>query len=625
MDYKRPNQSPPPQRVLRTIITQATRLVRYRTMAEDEDPPTPNQGILRPKHDDDCFPESDSLRSSLGSQASSIFSANESVSSDNTEPDWCATPDNEGDSPKEPSTLDIPSIQGEDTEAVDGWLKEELDAPADVSTRKSMITTFLEPKSNRLPRSTTTVIKEEDGRMAKLNLLETYNQTVRDRPEPPTSNDPQTTRRRSFSLVVDFRFADHKIYGMARTASRIKSDIGSKPDYSRATVSHPEIKGEQEPAQSDYLRSSTLGGSIDNAHAVNEYKDEGDIEGPLANVLPVSTCDLLIQDSLSCIATAKSRDRRCRNKIQRADITAIRTQLANLHSCEVDAVEERINAFLRLVLCHVHLGVVRRQFPQLLEGASSKYQPGSLLILMRWLGKVFGSDETVPHTVDAKCPRTGRAEANTLSPSGRLVPPQAFQPHPAALSKVPIQKELQKYLTRPLAPKDSTQTGFIYVFWYPGGFGHVKIGYAKDIEKRMNEWSKQCGRKPEKYFPSEQADMEPVPHRLRVEQLVHAELARYRKEEPRCGECGRRHIEWFEVDVNFAISVVQKWVNWMRERPYEPVELEDGGIKWVLGKRHMDNIELLSTPSPTPTSTSMPIHTPKPKPKRSSVRRKSFR
>ncbi|OJI95879.1 hypothetical protein ASPVEDRAFT_35185 [Aspergillus versicolor CBS 583.65] len=453
MDYKRPNPSPPPHRILRTIITQTTRLVRYRTMAKDEDPQTPNQGTLRPGHDDDCFPESDSLRSSLGSPASSIFSANESVSSEDTEPDCCANLDNEGDSPKEPSTPDIPSIKGEDTEAVDGWLKEELDASTDASTRKSTGITCLGPKSNCLPRPTTTVIKEEDGRMAKLNLLETYNQTFRDRSEPPTSNDPQTTRRRSFSLVVDFRFADHKLYGMARTASRIiKSDIGVKPDYSREA-----------------------------------------------------------------------------------------------------------------------------------------------------------------------------AQVNTPSPSGRLVPPQAFQPHKAALSNVPIQKGLQECLTRPLAPKDSTQTGFIYVFWYPGGFGHVKIGYTKDVEKRMKEWSKQCGRKLEKYFPSEQADMEPVPHRLRVEQLVHAELARYRKEEPRCGECGKRHIEWFEVDVNFAISVVQKWVKWMRERPYERVELEDGGVKWVLGKRHMDNIALLSTPSPTPTSTPMPIHTPKPKPKRSSVRRKSVR
>ncbi|BCS19429.1 GIY-YIG nuclease family protein [Aspergillus puulaauensis] len=587
-------------------------------MTEAKDPRTPRQGALHPKNDDDCFSESDSLRSSLGSQASSIFSPNGSVSSDNTRSDWSPTPGTEGDNLKELSTLHIPSIKFEDTETVDGSLKEELEASADASTRKSMSTTSLRPKSNRLPRSTTTVIKAENGHIAKLNLLETYNQTVRDRHAPPTSSDLQTTRRRTFSLVVDFRFADNKRYGTARTASRIQSDIGVESDYVRAAMSRPEIRAEQDPAQADCLYSSTPGDSINNALASNEYKDEGDIKGPLAKLLPGSTCDLLIQDSLSCIATTTSTNRRCRKKIQRPDITAIRNQLANIHHCGVDAVEERINEILSLVLCHVHQRVARRQFPRLLEGPSSKHQPGSLLVLTRWLGKVFGGDYPISHSVDAKYPKTRRAQVNKPLPTGRLAPPQAFQPHQAALSNEPIQTELRKYLTRPLAPTDSTKTGFIYVFWYPGGFGHVKIGYAKDIEKRMNEWSKQCGRTPEKYFPSEQTDLEPVPHRFRVEQLVHAELARYRKVEPKCGKCGRRHVEWFEVDVNFAISVVQKWVNWMRERPYEPVELENGGIRWVLSKRHMDNIALLSTPS-----THIPIR--KPKPKRSSTRRKSVR
>ncbi|KAL2864974.1 GIY-YIG nuclease family protein [Aspergillus lucknowensis] len=571
-------------------------------MAEGEYPRTPKQGTLLPENDADSLPESDSLRSSLESQASSIFSLNESVSSNNTKSDWLPTPGTEGDNLKELPTLPVPSIRVEDTEPVDWSLKEELDASTDVSARKSMSITCLRPESNRLTRSTTTVMKEEKGHIEKLNLLETYNQTFRDRHEPPTSSDPRTTRQRSFSFGVDFQFADNRIYRTTGAESRIKSDIGVKSDYIRGAMPQPEIRGEQEPAQG-----------------------EGGIQGPLVKLLPVSAFDLLIQDSLSCIATAKSRDRRCRNKIRKTDITTIRSRLANLHFCPVDTVRERINECLGLVLCHVHQAVARRQFPQLLGGPSSKYQPGSLLVLTRWLGKLSGSDDPMAHLVDSQYPETGEAQVNKLSPSGRLVPPQVFQRHKAALSKEPIQTELRKYLTRPLASMDSTQTGFIYVFWYPGGFGHVKIGHAKDVEKRMNEWSKQCGRKTEKYFPCEQADLEPVPHRLRVEQLVHAELARYRREEPRCEKCGGRHVEWFEVDVSFAISVVRKWVNWMRGRPYEPVELENGGIRWVLHKRHMDNIVQLSTPSLAPTSTSTPMPTRKPKPKRSSTRRKSVR
>ncbi|KAL4916395.1 T5orf172 domain-containing protein [Aspergillus aurantiobrunneus] len=212
-------------------------------------------------------------------------------------------------------------------------------------------------------------------------------------------------------------------------------------------------------------------------------------------------------------------------------------------------------------------------------------------------------DQTTADSLEVKYSSEIRTVLEKSIPAPGPLPPQTFQPHPDALSKMTIQQRLQKLLTRPLARKDSTETGLIYVFWYPGAFGHVKIGYTKDIGKRMASWERQCGRKPDKYFPSEKADVEPVPHRLRVEQLVHAELAQYRRQEPKCETCGGKHIEWFEVDVAFAISIVQKWVKWMRERPYEPVEATgtNGEISWLLSKKHMNKIAELSEPTRLPT------------------------
>ncbi|KAL4784375.1 T5orf172 domain-containing protein [Aspergillus varians] len=577
-------------------------------MIDTEEFQTPKRGALHLKNHGCSVSGLSTPRSSLGSQASSIFSPNESVSSDNTEYDWSPTRGNEGDGLKELSTLSIPSIKAEDTDTVDRSLKEALDAPTHPSsTGKAKSTTYLQFDSNPFSRSAITVVKGEAGSIPKLGLLETYNQTIGGLPHKPhNSSNLQTAQRPSFSLTVNFRFTDDQRHGKEGTEYRSRSDVGVRSNPTEVAMSQPGLRDEHEPAQADYPSSSTL---------LQESIDNVCFNDSLAKLLPVLSCDLLIPDGSSCIATTKSRNMRCKIKIRKTDISVIRNCLAKIRADGVDAAEERIKEFLGLVLCHVHQGIARRLFTKLFGKEAWQSQPRSLLVLTEWLGKLASTGEPISNLVDSKYTKADRTAVNNLSPSRGPLPPQVFQPHPAARSGKPIHMEIREYLTRPLTSDDSTQRGFIYVFWYPGGFGHVKIGFAADLKKRMNDWSKQCGRKPEKYFPSEQADLEPVPHRRRVEKLVHAELARYRKEELECGKCGKRHVEWFEVDVWFAISVVRKWVNWMQERPYAPVEQNNGEIRWMLSKKHMDNIAMLSTPTPIPTRES--------KPTRSSTPRKS--
>ncbi|KAI9745758.1 MAG: hypothetical protein M1835_002580 [Candelina submexicana] len=121
----------------------------------------------------------------------------------------------------------------------------------------------------------------------------------------------------------------------------------------------------------------------------------------------------------------------------------------------------------------------------------------------------------------------------------------------------------------------------------------LKIGRASNVQRRMNEWTRQCGydlslirfypyvstssRSP---TPSSSrrsdssngavdvagAEVRKVPHAHRVERLIHIELAEKRVKRT-CETCGREHREWFEVEasresVKTVDEVVRRWVAW---------------------------------------------------------------
>lgn len=216
-------------------------------------------------------------------------------------------------------------------------------------------------------------------------------------------------------------------------------------------------------------------------------------------------------------------------------------------------------------------------------------------------------------------------------------------------------------LAKPISPHD--EPGYIYIFWLtPSGnsppdpsaatsffaddaaaspsHGHrrqsastapaapaadgkgetilLKIGRASNVQRRMNQWTRQCGhdlslvrfypyfstssiqqqapsplpspnRRPHSHtrpraslplsHPSSPSpssatsslrDQQPqpqrVPHAHKVERLIHIELAdrRVRRD---CEACGKEHREWFEIDgtragVRDVDAVVRRWVRW---------------------------------------------------------------
>lgn len=106
----------------------------------------------------------------------------------------------------------------------------------------------------------------------------------------------------------------------------------------------------------------------------------------------------------------------------------------------------------------------------------------------------------------------------------------------------------------------------------------LKIGRAANVQRRMNQWQRQCGYDLEmlRYYPLVPGNKSPrkTPHVKRVERLIHLELSGLgmRARMDACDACGRDHREWFEVDasrmgVKQVDEVVRRWVDWDEGQP----------------------------------------------------------
>ncbi|KAL7907785.1 meiotically up-regulated gene 113 domain-containing protein [Trichoderma velutinum] len=124
----------------------------------------------------------------------------------------------------------------------------------------------------------------------------------------------------------------------------------------------------------------------------------------------------------------------------------------------------------------------------------------------------------------------------------------------------------------------------------------LKIGRAANVQRRMAQWSRQCGHditllrfypyisssNPSSYdassashargrapSPASAASPHPTPHVKKVERLIHLELGGMglRADLGACEACGREHKEWFEVDatrdgVRMVDDIIRRWVGW---------------------------------------------------------------
>ncbi|KEF62610.1 uncharacterized protein A1O9_00583 [Exophiala aquamarina CBS 119918] len=140
---------------------------------------------------------------------------------------------------------------------------------------------------------------------------------------------------------------------------------------------------------------------------------------------------------------------------------------------------------------------------------------------------------------------------------------------PKSKINLTVQELIRQTLVRPLTSADMDRSGFIYIFWHPPSFGYVKIGYSKDVNRRLRTWERKCGFTVDQHSQEDRGLVLRVNHLHRVESLIHAELKDDRVCEPRCPGCGGSHIEWFHVSPAHALKVVAKWTS---------VSLYSGGV-----------------------------------------------
>ncbi|KAI1122108.1 meiotically up-regulated gene 113-domain-containing protein [Nemania abortiva] len=109
----------------------------------------------------------------------------------------------------------------------------------------------------------------------------------------------------------------------------------------------------------------------------------------------------------------------------------------------------------------------------------------------------------------------------------------------------------------------------------------LKIGRASNVQRRLNEWQRQCGYNLSliRYYPyvssSQPSTPRKMPHSHKVERLIHIELEGQGlrvKHKSNCDACGKNHREWFEVEasragINAVDEIVRRWSDWDEGNP----------------------------------------------------------
>jgi hypothetical protein len=181
----------------------------------------------------------------------------------------------------------------------------------------------------------------------------------------------------------------------------------------------------------------------------------------------------------------------------------------------------------------------------------------------------------------------------TYAVNGNVTPSYSpkFNPYKAERSdSSSIAEALQAQIVVPLSETDKKE-GLVYIFWDQQNFGMIKVGRTNDLDKRLEQWSRQCKMTYHYHQSSRNGSLLKVPHVQRIEKLVHIELVNYRKKR-RCEGCGKTHIEWFDIDEAKAVKVYQKWRDWIVKEPYA----EDQTGKWTIRPEMLDTLTKVCEP-----------------------------
>ena len=195
--------------------------------------------------------------------------------------------------------------------------------------------------------------------------------------------------------------------------------------------------------------------------------------------------------------------------------------------------------------------------------------------------------------------RTPRSSAARLTITGQIGYVQKFESYLPSTKRGPVSSIIRRELEKARDGKEETKRGHIYMYWFEGNFGYIKIGHSNDLKGRKTSWVQKCKHDLTYIHTNEEVDRHMIPHVRRTEILIQAELKDVRYQETAC-VCGVQHNEWFLVPFELARKVVEKWTTWMSQERYEPV-LGKNRVEWRL-KESVTEQEIRQLCEPTTLS-----------------------
>jgi hypothetical protein len=132
-------------------------------------------------------------------------------------------------------------------------------------------------------------------------------------------------------------------------------------------------------------------------------------------------------------------------------------------------------------------------------------------------------------------------------------------------------------------PTGGDGPGYLYAFTRKDSPGYIKIGCTvRSPHVRVAEWGRKCFHFVPHLVKYPDFDVKVAYHK-RLERLVIHDLQRYRMKyycnasvSPGGGEgCYAHHGEWFEINTEHAMLVIDRWRKWITQDPYAE---EDGCV-----------------------------------------------
>ena len=216
---------------------------------------------------------------------------------------------------------------------------------------------------------------------------------------------------------------------------------------------------------------------------------------------------------------------------------------------------------------------------------------------LRSYAAVDGDNEDIPITISSDKEWESIADSPTHDQS---VP--SFQSYSdKSVEDLQVSQDLLHYIgrKRKAAKSKKIENGYIYAFVIPTVPGFVKIGMTKEPpQKRINNQSARCKLVYQLIYDHQGKSF---PHFAIVEKLIAKDLQNYRRKFT-CSNCkrphaekGTEHGEWYEIDEEAALRVIEKWRQWIvKYAPYTPDQrlhaywadavskglMKPGGVKW---------------------------------------------